>query len=171
MTKKIKDLSDIPHSEEYLKKLKLIEEKMSLESREGDLHRARSVTVGTCFGGTTEVGMRSNNGNFLHCIMQPVEVIELIHQLAANVGCHLHLLPRKDFASWRSWEISEEDLLHFRGDQPLPGVGHAPHLTAESMIKQINMMPQLPEEKDQPGVPIDKKATKKQTVKRPRKRS
>jgi len=103
-------------------------------SPEQDMQRCRaaSVTVGTAFGGTTEVSMRSNYGGYLYSILQPVEVIELIHQLAANVGCHLALKPREDFASWRGWEMTEEDLLHFRGLSSLAsphfsGSGHAPH--------------------------------------------
>ena len=75
---------------------------------ESQLNRARSITVGTAFGGTTEISMRSNAGNVLYSIMQPVEVIELIHQLAANVGCHILVKPRNDFSSWREWRVSQE---------------------------------------------------------------
>ena len=89
-------------------------------------NRARSVTVGTAFGGTTELIMRRTDGLFTFAIMQPVEVIEIIHQLAANVGCHLQLVPRKDFASWRDWHVSEEERLHLRGHPPFPN-DMAPH--------------------------------------------
>jgi hypothetical protein len=88
--------------------------------------RARSVTVGTAFGGTTELIMRRGDGSFTFAIMQPVEAIELIHQLAANVGCHLQLVPRKDFASWRDWRVSEEERLHLNGHPPFPN-DMAPH--------------------------------------------
>jgi hypothetical protein len=98
--------------------MRKVEEKMSYESRVNDLNRARSVTVGTCFGGTTEVMMRGNDGSVLWTPMQPVEVIELIHQLAANVGCHIHLQPRQDFSSWRGWKITEEERLHLGGHPP-----------------------------------------------------
>lgn len=80
--------------------------------------RAMSVTVGTAFGGTTEISMRGDAGQNLWCLMQPVEVIELIHQLAANVGCHIALKPRKDFASWRDWRVTEEEKLHYNGWAP-----------------------------------------------------
>ena len=83
-------------------------------------NRARSITVGTAFGGTTEIMMRSDAGRHIWCIMQPVEVIELIHQLAANVGCHIHIKPRQDFGSWRDWKVTEEERLHYNG--------HAPHV-------------------------------------------
>jgi hypothetical protein len=99
---------------------KELDHKMGLENRTGDFNRARSVTVGTAFGGTTEIGMRCNDGRFIWALMQPVEVIELIHQLAANVGCHLQLAPRRDFSSWRDWRVSEEERLHLNGHPPFP---------------------------------------------------
>lgn len=107
---------DKQHEEEMLK----IDRRMSEENRLGDLNRARSITVGTAFGGTTEVGMRCNDGRFVWSLMQPVEVIELIHQLAANVGCHINLAPRRDFSSWRDWRVSEEERLHLNGHPPFP---------------------------------------------------
>ena len=91
---------------------------MSYETRQGDMLRARSITVGTCFGGTTELMMRGNNGSILWSPMQPVEVIELIHQLAANVGCHIQVQPRKDFSSWREWNLTEDEKTHLNGHPP-----------------------------------------------------
>ena len=93
------------------------DEQMEIDHREGDLNRARSVTVGTCFGGTTEIMMRGNK-NYMWTPMQPVEVIELIHQLAANVGCQVALKPRQDFASWRNWRVTEEEKKHLNGHPP-----------------------------------------------------
>lgn len=83
-----------------------------------ELTRARSVTVGTAFGGQTEISMRSANGSNVWCIMKPVEVIELIHQLAANTGCHIHIKPRDDFSSWREWRVSEAEKKHLNGHPP-----------------------------------------------------
>jgi hypothetical protein len=83
-----------------------------------DLTRSRSISVGTAFGGQTEVSMRSSSGSTLWCIMKPVEVIELIHQLAANAGCHIHIKPRDDFASWREWRVSEAEKKHLNGHPP-----------------------------------------------------
>jgi hypothetical protein len=105
-------------------------------------NRARSVTVGTAFGGTTELIMRRTDGLFTFAIMQPVETIELIHQLAANVGCHLQLVPRKDFASWRDWRVSEEERLHLNGHPPFPN-DMAPH-------NQVGAS--LPTPEQQPGL-------------------
>lgn len=107
-----------PHSKKHERAIRETEERMGEESRLGDLNRARSITVGTAFGGTTEIGMRCNDGRFVWSLMQPVEVIELIHQLAANVGCHLHLTPRRDFSSWRDWRVSEQESLHLNGHPP-----------------------------------------------------
>lgn len=89
-------------------KLSKLDSQMAIEAREGDLSRARSVTVGTCFGGTVELMMRGNSG-YMWCPLQPVEVIELIHQLAAGVGCHIAIKPRQDFASWRDWKVDSHN--------------------------------------------------------------
>jgi hypothetical protein len=115
--------------------------------------RAQSVTVGTAFGGVTELSLRATDSTFLYCLMQPVEVIELIHQLAANVGCHIHLQPRRDFASWRDWKYTEEELTHYRGVQPLPGVGHAPHVNDMAPHSQVGA--NLPPPEQQPGMKIE----------------
>jgi len=85
-------------------RIKKIEEQRRIRDLESSTFRARSVSVGTAFGGTTEISMRGDAGQSLWCIMQPVEVIELIHQLASNVGCHLALKPREDFSAWRNWK-------------------------------------------------------------------
>jgi hypothetical protein len=85
---------------------------MALENEASNLTRARSITVGNAFGGTTEVSMRGNGDRFLWVVMQPVEVLELINQLAANIGCHINVKPRDDFGSWRQWrEVSGQPAL------------------------------------------------------------
>ena len=91
---------------------------MDIENAESGRNRARSITVGTAFGGTTELMMRMDGGKHIWCIMQPVEVVELIHQLAANVGCHIFIKPRQDFSSWRDWKITDEEKLHYNGHPP-----------------------------------------------------
>jgi hypothetical protein len=95
-----------------------LEKQRLIRDRIAASNRAMSITVGTAFGGTTEVSMRGDAGQNLWCLMQPVEVIELIHQLAANVGCHIALKPRADFASWRDWRQTEEEKLHMNGWAP-----------------------------------------------------
>ena len=119
-------------------------------------NRARSVTVGTAFGGTTEIGMRGDGGQFLWCLMQPVEVIELIHQLAANVGCHMNLQPRKDFSSWRDWKYTDEELSNAIGQQVAPGIGHAPHVN--DMAPHQSKGQALPPPEKQPGLKLNRRS-------------
>lgn len=111
--------------------------------------RARSVMVGTAFGGTSEICMRRADGTVTFALLQPVEVVELIHQMAASIGCHIHIQPRKDFSSWREWKHSQEELKHFRGEQALPGVGHPPHAKA---VVDGGYTSQLPPPEQQPGL-------------------
>lgn len=91
-----------------------------IASHQAELNRARSVTVGTAFGGVTEISMRAIDGKTIWCLMQPVEVVELIHQLSANIGCHISIKPRDDFSSWREWRISEAEKKHLNGHAPHP---------------------------------------------------
>ena len=158
-------------------KLDEISLQQELSNFESNLNRARSVMVGTAFGGTTEVSMRANDGSNLWCLMQPVEVIELIHQLAANVGCHISLQPRQDFSSWRNWKYTEKELEHYRGPQAVPGVGHAPHVN--DMAPHQDRGQVLPPPEQQPGlkteVPVRSEenvvATKKTVNRRSAKRT
>lgn len=112
--------------------------------------RARSIMVGTAFGGTSEVSMRRPDGTITWALLQPVEMVEVINQMAAAIGCHVHLQPRQDFASWRSWNYTPEELTHFRGVQSSPGVGHAPHAKA---LVDGGYATSLPESEKLPGTP------------------
>jgi hypothetical protein len=103
---------------EMQKKLDELRNQQEVANRMGELSRARSVTVGTAFGGTTELSMRAADGTHVWCLMQPAETIELIHQLSANVGCHIALKPRDDFSSWREWRVSEAEKKHLNGHVP-----------------------------------------------------
>jgi hypothetical protein len=156
--------------------LKKLEEQMHIQSRTGDLNRARSVVIGTAFGGVTELSMRTNDKH-VWCLLQPVEVIELIHQMAASVGCHIHIQPRKDFSSWRNWKYTEEELRHFRGEQLgdfRRGEGHAPHV--KGWHENQHTAAALPTPEQQPGLNIERKdhepvATKKTVNRRSTKRA
>lgn len=126
---------------------KEFQRKVQQQNIENDIaanqNRARSVTVGTSFGGVTELIMRKNDGNVVWATLQPVEVIELLHQLAAGVGCHLHLLPREDFASWRSWKTeTPEQLRHLNGHPPF-----ASDINPHELRARI-----LPTPENQPGM-------------------
>lgn len=131
---------------EKLKK-KLIEEhniKVQAQQLQNEINtandRARSIAVGTVFGGTVEINMRTMDGRVSWALLQPVEVIELIHQLAAQVGCHIAIQPRNDFASWRRWNNLTEDKNALNG--------HAPH--PNQMDESVGR--QLPNPEDQPGM-------------------
>ncbi len=102
-------------------------------------NRARAVTVGTAFGGATELMMRKSDGNVVYAILQPVEVIELLHQLAAGVGCHLQLRPREDFSSWRSWKTeTPEEIRHLNGHPPFASDMNPHELRARMLPKPEN---------------------------------
>lgn len=136
-------------SKKTQKTMRELDEKMTAENRLGDFRRARSFTVGTAFGGVTEINMRGNDGNVTWATFQPVEVVELLHQLAANIGCHLHLTPRRDFASWRDWKYTEAELEHYRGGFPHMGVGWPPHVN--DMAPHMDKGMVLPPPEQQPG--------------------
>lgn len=106
--------------DEKIKALAELQNEQDVLNFKSNLSRARSVVVGTAFGGLTEVSMRGDGGRNLWCILQPVEVIELIHQLAANAGCHIALKPRDDFSSWREWRVSEAEKKHLNGHPHFP---------------------------------------------------
>mgnify|MGYP000182749762 CR=1 FL=1 len=114
---KEEDLSIEDIEKEINRKAKL----RQLRSMSQEEHRAQAITIGTAGGGTTEITMRATDGSYLWNVYQPVEVVELINQLSANIGCHIHIQPRKDFSSWRQWnELSEEERLHLNGFPPFP---------------------------------------------------
>ena len=142
-----------------------------LETLEANDTRAQSLTVGTAGGGTVEITMRSSAGRFLWNTYQPVEVVEFINQLAAGIGCHIHILPRQDFSSWRNWKVTPEELEHARGIQQFQGVGHSPHpkmLGREEYTAGMAQQIVAPKEEVQEKENV---ATKKAVNKRSTKRS
>ena len=144
----------------------LFDAEQLLRSAKSNATRSRSVTVGTAFGGTTEISMRGDAGESLWCLLQPVEAIELIHQLAANVGCHIAIKPREDFSSWRGWKVTEEEKLHLRGHPPFAGV----------VPNADNVGASLPPPEQQPGMKLNRSnddvvATKKTVNRRNTKRA
>lgn len=90
------------------KKINKFYEENELANLEANKNRARSFTVGTAFGGIIEVSMRGDYHN-LWCILQPVEAVEFIEQLAAAAGLQVALRPKQDFASWRGWNVDTEN--------------------------------------------------------------
>tara|TARA_Y100000356_G_C11090890_1_gene199148 strand:- start:19 stop:552 length:534 start_codon:yes stop_codon:yes gene_type:complete len=123
-----KDFDELIKKKEQEKKLKEKQFEIDLHERQrneqlGSLNanrtRAQSFSIGTTGSGTTEITMRGIQGEYLWDIYQPTQVIELIHQLASNVGCHIHIVPREDFASWRNWKKPDaEQLAKLNGFPP-----------------------------------------------------
>lgn len=147
-------------------------EQMLLSSK-SNASRSRSVTVGTAFGGVTEISMRGDGGQALWCLMQPVEVIELIHQLAANVGCHINLQPRNDFSSWRGWNVTEQALLHGNGHAPVTDdfdTGMKVGLSAPTVLPEANLNLEIPNRSDE-HVVATKKTVNRRSIKRAAKAS
>lgn len=153
---------------------------LQLQQHQNDLaanqHRARSVTVGTAFGGVIELMMRKHDGSITWATMQPVEVMELIHQLSAGIGCHIHIQPRQDFASWRAWKTeTAEELEHLNGHPPfasdinhhelrgrvLPSPEKQPGLQPRLMdINKQKQMLKNKSEDQQLSIPLDKQGSK-----------
>lgn len=105
--------------EEYNEKLAELHREESLRSKQADKYRAQSVNIGTSGGGTTEIILRGVNGDYLWGVYHPAEVTEIIHQLAASIGCHIAIKPREDFASYREWkQPTEEDYAWLNGWAP-----------------------------------------------------
>lgn len=91
------------YSSEMREKIHNLCEENEFLSMQQNRNRARSITVGTAFGGTVEVHMRSDLAS-VYAQMQPTEAIELIEQLAAGIGVEIAMRPKVNFASWRGWE-------------------------------------------------------------------
>ena len=87
----------------YREKINRLCEENEFLSIKQNQNRARSITVGTAFGGVVEINMRSDIAS-VYAQMQPTEAIELIEQLAAGVGVEVAMRPKVNFASWRGWE-------------------------------------------------------------------
>ena len=158
---------------QYADKLADVEHKLSLQNRKADFNRIRSFSVGTAFGGITEISARTNDGSVYWGLFQPVEIIELIHQLAANVGCHIHIQPRRDFAAWRDWKYTEEELAYFGGHGSM-GARHAPY--PKGWHENQQNATALPKPELQPGLNFERKdhepvATKKTVNRRSIKRA
>ena len=79
--------------------------------------RARSVTVGTCGGGTIEIQMR---GDYHSSWMQltPTEALEIAEQIAAASGVQVAMRPKNDFSAWRGWNTDSVDYSHLQGSSP-----------------------------------------------------
>lgn len=114
-------------------------------------YRARSVTVGTAFGGVCELILRSD-GATVWAQMQPVEVVELIEQLAAGAGLQVAMRPRVDFASWRGWNVDVEDphAVSWKGSAPWQ-IAEAPKKRLSNSSKKKQLKESKPKEASYPS--------------------
>jgi len=94
---------------EFAEKFKALQQEHQLSAQESYKTRAQAITVGPSAGGCVELTMRTSAGNFVWHLFQPVQAVELIHQMAAAIGCHINIQPRDDFASWREWKKPESE--------------------------------------------------------------
>lgn len=104
------------------KKINEFYEKQEYLSIQQNPNRARSVTVGTAFGGVVELVLRSDAAT-VWAQMQPVEAIELMEQIAAGCGVEIAMRPKQNFAAWRGWEeVIDRDIsvnrLEWKGAAP-----------------------------------------------------
>lgn len=125
------------------KKINEIYESIELANLETNKNRARSFTVGTAFGGVVEVGMR---GDFhsLWCLLQPVEAVEFIEQLAAAAGLQVAVRPKQDFSTWRSWNF-DTDSRYWVGAAPWQLPDHAENKQLNGSEENVNSLPQSEE--------------------------
>ncbi len=137
------------------KQHKAMLERLQLETQLNEMKasqsRSQSLSIGSAGNGCSEISMRANNGTYLYCIFQPVEIMEFIHQLSANIGCHIAITPRKDFASWRDWK--QEDYM-------ISGNGFPPFCSDISPHSQNGMSLLSPEK--QPGLGVENMALEKE---------
>lgn len=94
------------------KKINELCEENEIDSINSNRYRARSITVGTAFGGIVEISMRTQSG-YMYAQLQPTEAIELIEQISAGIGVEVAMRPKVNFASWRGWEEVIEQRIGF----------------------------------------------------------
>lgn len=147
------------NKKDFEKEFQERQQQQQLEALDSNRNRAQSVSIGMSGSGTTEITMRGVNGAFLWNVYQPVQVTEFIHQLASSIGCHIHIQPRNDFASWREWrQPTEAEKLHLNGFPPFAGqqLGH----------EKVGLLPQ--EQVTEKEDVATKKAVNKRSAKRSR---
>jgi hypothetical protein len=104
-------------SKKQQKRLQELEEDFQYNSIRATQDRARSITVGTAFGGVIEVMLRADTTT-LYAQLQPTEAIEIIEQLASACGLQIALKPREDFARWRDWCVDDNIAVIWKGGSP-----------------------------------------------------
>lgn len=128
-------------SPEMRSKIKEMHEENEFKSILDSRARARSITTGTAFGGTVEVTLR-NEFTTMYALMQPVEVVEFIEQLAAGCGIEIAMRPKQNFTSWRGWNIDEDNInVYMKGSAPwsIDGQEHIRKLSAARQDAELEL--------------------------------
>ena len=100
--------------------------------------RARSVTVGTCGGGTLEMHMRGDyHSSWMS--LTPTEALEIAEQLASACGVKLAMKPKNDFSAWRGWNVDSMD-----SDNPWT----QPQLEGQREVARLPFEPNNPENRE-----------------------
>lgn len=114
-------------------------------------NRANSITTGNAGGGAIEICLRASDKH-LWILLQPTEVIELIHQLAAGTGCLINIQPRNDFGSWRKWNETNNGQIPLT--QWAPHAQWAPH--SEHPPSAVPVNPAIRNEANETTMAIEK---------------
>ena len=111
----------MPQKKEQLSKvrqqIKNEYEKNELATILSNQNRARSITIGQTTGGVIEISMRGDFAQLWY-LLNPVEAVEIIEQLAAAAGLEIAKRPKQDFTSWRSWDLEQPESTHWKGTAP-----------------------------------------------------
>ena len=92
-------------------------EKNELATILANQSRARSITIGQTSGGVIEISMGGDSAHLWY-LLNPVEAVEIIEQLAAAAGLEIAKRPKQDFTSWRSWDLDQPGATHWKGAAP-----------------------------------------------------
>jgi len=134
---------------EHNEKLKSIAMQNEIANRDHMNRRARSCTIGTAGGGILELCLRTEHYGTIWYQFNPVEAVEIMGQLAAASGIEMAVRPRKDFASWRSWDTNLPGSVHWMGTAPWQLNDDDRQELIESKIREIeNYKSSLPQSKD-----------------------
>lgn len=145
---------------EIRKKINKMYEENEYANLQQNKNRARSITIGTAFGGAIEVNMRGDYHS-LWCILSPVEAIEVLEQLAAAAGVQVATKPKDDYSAWRGWDVTNVNHIHWKGAAPWQIAPENKELKAEKEPKQLPPGKEASDsEKEQP------KKTRRSTRKR-----
>lgn len=142
------------------KKINQMYEENEYANLQQNKNRARSITVGTAFGGAIEINMRGDYHS-LWCILSPVEAVEMLEQLAAAAGVQVATRPKDDFSAWRGWDVDNVEYIHWKGAAPWQVAPENRH--AKKELEAAKEQKQLP-----PGRDEENTESKEEPIKKPR---